>query len=483
MLSRLQMPAGKAIALAAMPTAVLMGLGFTPQLANANPRAEERFKAGPCVTRSDEAARDGQEAEKDREREDGTAGDADTGPGGDAESGRGTGTDGGADPGTTEPDPPAGRHTPAPSPSAEPEQDAGDAGETGDGAGDGTGDEAGGTTEPAPPAPGGGTPDPEPEDPYNPLDPLGIGKQIEDLLTGGLTRPPATAPTAPATDPADGAVDGEAADGPAGTGKTTPGTTGKDPAGTGDEPGTADGTTGDARGEDAGDGEDGGNTGKGDAGQAPRDGEDAGDPENGEDGKDAEDGADGKDAQNGKDAEDAADEPSGTPEFDPDDLSGYPCPEFDAEAYENAPGETTEALLPDDPWVLLSSRLDLHGLAYDGIVEVKTSTGKVKKVLKFTATGIDIKDLHQQVVGPGGSTTHVEARKGSTSTITNGKVTMYTEELSGKLLGLLRVTFSPKSPPPLTLPELFFTDVKVVQAGQFGGDLTVPGMHLYTTTG
>ncbi|NUR65660.1 MAG: hypothetical protein HOQ47_07870, partial [Streptomyces sp.] len=33
--TRFHMPAGKAIALAAMPTAVLMGMGFTPTLANA----------------------------------------------------------------------------------------------------------------------------------------------------------------------------------------------------------------------------------------------------------------------------------------------------------------------------------------------------------------------------------------------------------------------------------------------------------------
>ena len=52
---------------------------------------------------------------------------------------------------------------------------------------------------------------------------------------------------------------------------------------------------------------------------------------------------------------------------------------------------------------------------------------------------------------------------------------MYTEELKGNLFGLIPITFSPKTPPPLNVPFAFFTDVKVTQAGQFGGTLTVPG--------
>ncbi|MGX1506138.1 UNVERIFIED_CONTAM: hypothetical protein RKD43_004763 [Streptomyces graminofaciens] len=125
--------------------------------------------------------------------------------------------------------------------------------------------------------------------------------------------------------------------------------------------------------------------------------------------------------------------------------------------------------------------LTLTGLDYHGIVEVKTGSGKIKKVLKFTATGVDIKDLHQLVVGPNGTTAHVEADKGSTSTIRDGEVTMYTEELKGNLFGIIPITFSPQTPPPLNVPFAMFTDVKVTQAGQFGGTLTVPGLHNYFT--
>lgn len=112
---------------------------------------------------------------------------------------------------------------------------------------------------------------------------------------------------------------------------------------------------------------------------------------------------------------------------------------------------------------------------------MKTGSGKIKKALKFTASEVDIKDLHQKVVYPEGRTAHVASRPDSTSTIREGQVTMYTEELKGNLFGLIPITFSPETPPPLNVPFAFFTDVEVLQAGQFGGTLTVPGLHNYIT--
>ncbi|MEK8144891.1 hypothetical protein NKH18_35255 [Streptomyces sp. M10(2022)] len=115
---------------------------------------------------------------------------------------------------------------------------------------------------------------------------------------------------------------------------------------------------------------------------------------------------------------------------------------------------------------------------------MKKADGSIKKVLKFTASSIDIKDLHQMTVGPtGGTTGHVKSDKGSTSTIRNGTVTMYTEELKGNLFGLIPITFSPQTPPPLNVPFAFFTNVKVTQAGQFGGSLKVPGLQNFFTGG
>ncbi|MFD6812378.1 hypothetical protein ACFWEN_42800, partial [Streptomyces anthocyanicus] len=69
------------------------------------------------------------------------------------------------------------------------------------------------------------------------------------------------------------------------------------------------------------------------------------------------------------------------------------------------------------------------------------------------------------------------SQHGSTSTITDGPVTMYTEELKGNLLGIIPITFGPESPPPLDLPAVFFTNVKLKQAGQFGGTLKVEDLR------
>ncbi|MEU8822862.1 hydrogenase expression protein HypF [Streptomyces sp. NPDC048636] len=410
MLTRLQVPAGKAIALAAMPTAVLMGMGLTPQLASASPRPEDRYKAGPCVSQPDEADKDAKDEKSDKDAKD-TADPKDPAESKDpkgSEDGSGSTGDGGtpAKPDPT-PTPSKDTSTPKPTPSDSSSDSADD-------------------KEPS------SSPSPSESETRNPLDPLGLGDKLHDIFTPGdededADKEPSSSPS------------------PSESSKPTPSATPSSEKPTDPVKDTVD---------KAGDGV-----------------------------KDTVDKAK-KTVEDTKDKAEKAtpsSSPSASESGGKDGKDAYPCPEFDADAYKNAETDPTSSLLPDDPWTLQSSMLSLHGLDYKGIVEVKTYSGQVKKVLKFTAKGVDIKDLHQTVIGPGGTTTHVQARDGSTSTIRNGTVTMYTEELSGNLLGIIPITFSPKSPPPLNLPEIFFTKVTVKQAGQFGGDLTVPGMHLYKT--
>ncbi|WP_406473330.1 hypothetical protein [Streptomyces sp. NBC_01615] len=144
-------------------------------------------------------------------------------------------------------------------------------------------------------------------------------------------------------------------------------------------------------------------------------------------------------------------------------------------------GVDNPVTLPVDPWYLDASSLLLKGADYQGIVKVKTADGTTKKVLKYVISGgTDIGDLHQTVNDKqSGKTYHVQAASGSTSTIRDGETIMYTESISGNLFGLIPITFSPDNPPPLNIPLIYFTKVKVVQAGQFGGTLTVPGMRTY----
>ncbi|MGW3299394.1 hypothetical protein [Streptomyces rubiginosohelvolus] len=410
LLTKLHLPSGKkALALAAMPTAVFVGMGLTPKLALADDHGDIPFAAGPCVTRSDEPS--------------------------ESESPKPT-----PSPSATEKDDASGKDdTATPKPSAsgsasDPDKDpaAGDAKPDPD--------KSASSADEKPAEKPSATPTPTKS--KNPLDPLGLGDALKDLFDG------------PDDDKAKDEAEGSADPSP------SPTTEAPKPS---------------AKPEDT-------------AKDQPKDPvEDAADQakETSDKTADAIREAAGK---AGKDVEELDEDAKGLdPKKDEDIPDGakprFPCPEADPEALAAAELEPGIPLLPSDPWTLESTLLTLNGLDYHGIVEVKKADGSIKKVLKFTASSIDIKDLHQLTVGPAGTTGHVKSRPGSTSTIRDGEVTMYTEELKGNLFGLIPITFSPETPPPLNVPFAFFTKVTVKQAGQFGGTLTVPGLNNYLEGG
>ncbi|MGW1764892.1 hypothetical protein ACWCQL_12560 [Streptomyces sp. NPDC002073] len=387
LLTKLQIPAGKAMALAAMPTAVFVGMGMAPKLAVADDK-DIPFAPGPCVTRSDEPAES--ESPSPTKSPDATP----------SVSPSAT-----ASPGTTSE--PVPTSSPSATKSAEPD------------------------TSPEPKTSSSGPAD---RPVLDGLDPLGVGDRVGDLLDE-LGKPlrdePKPDPTPTAAKPA-----------------------GQDPAAVAKVP-AADPTEKAIR--DA-------------AKRAGARVEDLSDDVK----KTAEK---AKDETGSKKADEKADEDEKDGK-DKDGKEPFPCPTHDAKALADAELEPGIPLLPDEPWYLDSSMLTLYGLDYHGIVEVKTAGGKIKKVLKFTASSLDIKDLYQ-TVGKGQNTAHLKSRPGSTSTIRGAEVTMYTEELKGNLFGIIPITFSPDTPPPLNVPFAFFTNVKVIQAGQFGGTLTIPGMENY----
>ncbi|MFI1963767.1 hypothetical protein ACH429_06470 [Streptomyces pathocidini] len=395
LLTKLQIPAGKAIALAAMPTAVFVGMGLTPKLAQADEPGNP-FAAGPCVTQSDQPDEDSSAKAEESAK-------------------------------------PSESATPEPSESASAAgKDAADRAEQ-DKAEPDPSESAAAADKPGTEA------EPSPSESTTSGGLLGgVGDTLDGLLGGGSAKEPEASTAAPEP---------------------------KESSGTGSTAGdTVKGVTDAAKGVT--------DTAKGATDSAKQAI------------KDAADKAGAKVEEIGENAEDTTDALKGNVDAVVDGASGkepFPCPVRDPAALANAKLEQGIPLLPDDPWRLESTKLTLGGLDYKGIVEVRTYSGKVKKVLKFTAERTDIKDLHQLVVGPQGTTAHVQAAKGSTSTIRDGTATMYTEELKGNLFGLIPITFSPDSPPPLNIPEVFFTDVHLTQAGQFGGTLTVPGLQSYST--
>ncbi|MEU0746079.1 hypothetical protein ABZ476_06465, partial [Streptomyces albogriseolus] len=402
--TRFHMPAGKAIAIAAMPTAVLMGMGFTPTLAQADDQpssrnltadefkecleAIEKAEEGdasasptPSATASESASEDAEEPSAD------PTGSAPAQEAPDADEDADKGSDSSPDSGSDD------EAEPTPTPSATAGGQAAD-------------------TEPAP--------SPSETD-KNLLEQ--IGDAIEDVFTPGekAEETPSPSPSASASSSAPAEETDEKAE------------------------------------------------------EAPQ--------------KPAEKAAEDVLEQTGDAVQDATEqaeeaveeetqEPEATASPSPSESSGIDledCPvATDAEG-----GVDNNVPLPDDPWFLNASSLLLKGADYKGIVEVRTANGTKKKVLKYVISdGTDIGDLHQTVKDPQtGKTYHVQAAKGSTSTIRDGDTVMYTESISGNLLGLIPVTFDPENPPPLNIPLIYFTKVTVQQAGQFGGTLHVPGLH------
>nr|WP_236711708.1 hypothetical protein [Streptomyces azureus] len=416
------MPAGKAIAMAAMPTAVLMGMGFTPTLALADdqPSTSNSLKADEykdCV-----AALEG---DKDKDKDGASP----------SPSASGGEDDGKKDENTSEPTPSA------PAGGSDADKDPADS----SGSSDSGSDDTGGKTEPTPtPSPSSGasgeddaaTPSPSPsKSAGNVLE--DIGDAIGGIFNGGKsTESPSPSPTPSASASPSGDTD------------ETQDKSENDASDTVKE--TTDKVTDTAK-----------DTVKDTTDTASKAAEDTTE-------------AAEKAAEEAADKATASPSPSASPSVDPED-----CPAAtDAEG-----GVDNQILVPDDPWYLEASSLTLKGADYQGIVQVKTASGATKKVLKYVINdGTDIGDLHQLVKDKqSGKTHHVQAAKGSMSTITDGKTVMYTEKISGNLLGLIPVTFDPEHPPPLNIPLIYFTKVKVTQAGQFGGTLTVPGLRQYVT--
>ncbi|PBC61367.1 hypothetical protein BKI49_25615 [Streptomyces sp. Tue6028] len=402
--TRFHMPAGKAIALAAMPTAVLMGMGLTPTLAQAEDHptaksltADEYQKCVEAVTGSEDGKDASDTASPSASPSASESADKATPkPSSSSDSSDKTSSSDSGSDDKAEPTPSAS------SSSASTSQNSSD----------------GAASTPAPSAS---------ESSKNPLDPLGVGDALKDLLTPDDTASPTPTPSASASASKDSSASDDKS-----VSDTVKDTTDKVTK-------TVEDTVKDTTDT---------------ASKAASDATEK--------------------VQEAADAATASPSPSASESTDASD-----CPV----ATDDEGGVDNPVALPDDPWYLNASSLLLKGADYKGIVKVKTANGSTKRVLKYVISdGTDIGDLHQTVNDKqSGKTYHVQAAKGSTSTIRDGKTIMYTESISGNLLGLIPITFDPDNPPPLNIPLIYFTKVKVVQAGQFGGTLTVPGLHQYTT--
>jgi hypothetical protein len=132
-----------------------------------------------------------------------------------------------------------------------------------------------------------------------------------------------------------------------------------------------------------------------------------------------------------------------------------------------------QPLVPLRPGILTTARLDMTGLSYDGVVDLPTRDGTTR-ALQFsmdTATNTPFElDTTDSADGP--TTAQV-----SSKLEISGNVKFFTSKLQGNLLGLLPVTFTPDSPPPLTIPVLFFTNVTIDLVYVHADTLTADNLH------
>ncbi|GAA2480853.1 DUF6114 domain-containing protein [Winogradskya humida] len=116
-------------------------------------------------------------------------------------------------------------------------------------------------------------------------------------------------------------------------------------------------------------------------------------------------------------------------------------------------------LVAAHPALLESDSLTMYDSTYDGVVDVPTAEGTLK-ALKFSMDKAVTKPFRLTVQEKGGNITLFE----SGTLTTEGNVRLYATRFEGKLFGVIPVIFTPEMPPPLTLPVLWFTDVKLQKA-------------------
>jgi hypothetical protein len=99
------------------------------------------------------------------------------------------------------------------------------------------------------------------------------------------------------------------------------------------------------------------------------------------------------------------------------------------------------------------------------------------KALRFRADTVTIEGLRQTVDHPGAAMT----LGGPRNVTLSGNVELYVLSQSGKAFGLLPLTLSPSSPPPLVIPYMEFTDVDSRIAYQGADELRFPSAQITVT--
>lgn len=124
-----------------------------------------------------------------------------------------------------------------------------------------------------------------------------------------------------------------------------------------------------------------------------------------------------------------------------------------------------QPLVARRPGVITGSRVEMHGLSFDGVVNLPTKGGTIR-TLQFTMKSSTTYDFELRIPENTNTTTSLKSTALTVQAVDkkegdDRKVVFYTNRFSGNVFGVLPMTFTPDAPPPITLPEMFFTDPNI----------------------
>jgi hypothetical protein len=152
-----------------------------------------------------------------------------------------------------------------------------------------------------------------------------------------------------------------------------------------------------------------------------------------------------------------------------------PCPGGPNKSAAVGPGQPTVSVTPG---LLTGDSLTMHDSVYDGVAQLHTATGTVP-ALKFSMSKATTTPFRLKIAEREDKSTVIT----STELTIEGGVEFYTTKFQGNLVlipGLpgIPVTFTPERPPPLTLPTMTFTDVRIELAFVKCRTLTAAAMRI-----
>ena len=153
-----------------------------------------------------------------------------------------------------------------------------------------------------------------------------------------------------------------------------------------------------------------------------------------------------------------ASSPAGSPPATPRPKPTATCPPGGTAA----PRAAQLAPAPGQPFVagpgtLMTATLEMHGLSFDGVVDLPLKGGGTITVLQFSMASARQTPFELDSPATAG---HQAIFTASTLTI-SGNVKFYCTKFSGYLLDLIPLTFTPALPPPLVLPTMVFNRANI----------------------